>query len=87
MYRSFSSATHHIFFPPRFEGVAFQQQAQVYAKLFDIFNRHSNSVSRVTFWGISDSRSWRAGQAALVYDGQLNPKPAYQAIMDVANKK
>jgi endo-1,4-beta-xylanase len=63
---------------------ALQKQAQVYAKLFDIFNRHANTISRVTFWGISDTRSWRAGQAALVFDGQLNPKPAYQAILDVA---
>ncbi len=64
-----------------------QKQAQVYAKLFDIFNRHAKSISRVTFWGISDTRSWRGGQAALVYDGQLNPKPAYQAILDVAAGK
>ena len=66
---------------------ALQKQAQVYAKLFEIFNRHAKSVSRVTFWGISDTRSWRGGQAALVYDGQLNPKPAYQAILDVAAGK
>ena len=66
---------------------ALQKQAEMYAKLFEIFNRHANSISRVTFWGISDTRSWRAGQAALVYDGQLNPKPAYQAILDVAKGK
>ncbi len=60
-----------------------QQQAQVYAKLFDIFNRHAKSVSRVTFWGISDRRSWRSGQSPLVFDGQLQPKPALQAIIDV----
>jgi endo-1,4-beta-xylanase len=62
---------------------AFQQQAQVYAKLFDIFNRHSNTISRVTFWGISDRRSWRSGQRPLVFDAQLQPKPAFQAILDV----
>jgi endo-1,4-beta-xylanase len=62
---------------------ALQQQAQVYAKLFDIFNRHAKSISRVTFWGISDRRSWRAGQKALVFDAQLNPKPALQTILDV----
>jgi endo-1,4-beta-xylanase len=37
----------------------------------------------VTLWGISDTRSWRNGQAALVFDGQLNPKPAFQSIIDV----
>ena len=61
-----------------------QKQAQVYAKLFEIFNRHAKTISRVTFWGISDTRSWRAGQAALVFDGQLQPKPAYQAVLDAA---
>jgi len=66
---------------------AFQQQAQVYAKLFDIFNRNADVVSRVTFWGISDTRSWRRGQYALVLDGQLQPKPALQAILDVGAGK
>jgi endo-1,4-beta-xylanase len=66
---------------------AFQQQAQVYAKLFDIFNRHSRSISRVTFWGISDRRSWRSGQKPLVFDGQLQPKPALQMIIDVGQGK
>jgi len=66
---------------------AFVQQAQVYAKLFDIFNRNSKSISRVTFWGISDRRSWRSGQRPLVFDGQLQPKPALQMIIDVGQGK
>jgi endo-1,4-beta-xylanase len=61
----------------------FKQQAEVYAKLFDIFKRHSDTISRVTFWGISDRRSWRSGQMPLVFDAQLRPKPAFQAILDV----
>jgi endo-1,4-beta-xylanase len=63
---------------------ALQQQAQVYAKMFDIFNRHAKSMSRVTFWGINDTRSWRRGQAPLLFDGQLQPKPAFQSVIDVA---
>ncbi len=66
---------------------AFQKQAQVYAKLFDIFNRHANTMSRVTFWGISDRRSWRSGQRPLLFDTQLQPKPALQAILHVAQGK
>jgi endo-1,4-beta-xylanase len=62
---------------------AFEQQAQVYAKLFDIFSRHSPSISRVTFWGISDRRSWRGRQRPLLFDTQLQPKPALQAVLDV----
>jgi endo-1,4-beta-xylanase len=66
---------------------AFQKQAEVYAKLFDIFNRHANTISRVTFWGLSDRRSWRSGQRPLVFDAELKPKPAFQAILDVASGK
>jgi len=65
----------------------FQKQAEIYAKLFDIFNRHAKDVERVTFWGTSDRRSWRSAQSPLLFDGQLNPKPAYQAVMDVAAGK
>jgi endo-1,4-beta-xylanase len=61
----------------------FKQQAKVYAKLFEIFKRHSDTISRVTFWGISDRRSWRSGQRPLLFDAQLQPKPAYQAVIDV----
>jgi len=49
--------------------------------------KHSKSMSRVTFWGISDRRSWRSGQKPLIFDGQLQPKPAYQSIIDVAQGK
>ena len=62
---------------------AFQQQAQVYGKLFEVFNRHAKAMSRVTFRGISDRRSWRSGQKPLVFDTQLQPKPALQAILGV----
>ena len=62
---------------------ALQKQAEIYGKLFEIFNRHAKSISRVTLWGISDTRSWRRGQAALVFDGQLQPKPALQSILNV----
>ncbi len=65
----------------------FKKQAVMYAKLFDIFNRHAASIERVTLWGTSDRRSWRSGQYPLVFDAQLQPKPAYQAIIDVAEGK
>jgi len=66
---------------------AFQQQARVYGKLFEIFNRQAKNISRVTFWGISDRRSWRSRQQPLIFDAQLQPKPALQAILDAAAGK
>jgi len=65
----------------------YQKQAEVYKKLFEIFMRHSDVIDRVTFWGLSDTRSWRRGQDALLFDGQLNPKPAYKAVIDASQSK
>lgn len=65
----------------------YQKQAEVYKKLFEIFMRHKKVIDRVTFWGLSDTRSWRRGQDALLFDGQLNPKPAYKAVIEAAKKK
>lgn len=65
----------------------YQKQAEVYKKLFEILMRHADVIDRVTFWGISDTRSWRRGQDALLFDGQLNPKPAYKAVIDASSMK
>jgi endo-1,4-beta-xylanase len=62
---------------------AFQKQAEKYAKLFEIFKKHEKSIDRVTFWGLSDRRSWRSRQQPLLFDARLQPKPALQAILDV----
>gem|GEM_PF-187090 len=65
----------------------YEKQAEVYRQLFEIFNRHADVVDRVTFWGVNDNRSWRRGQDALLFDGQMNPKPAFWAVNDAAPKK
>ena len=63
------------------------KQAEVYKKLFEIFKRHADVIDRVTFWGISDRRSWRRGQDALLFDGQLRPKPAFKAVIEAGLEK
>ncbi len=35
-----------------------QQLAQRYADLFSVFLKHRDSISRVTFWGVTDGDSW-----------------------------
>jgi len=68
--------------PPTSESL--QAQANAYAKLFAIFLKHRDVINRVTFWGLNDRRSWRAGQSPLVFDRENQPKPALQAILSVA---
>ena len=65
---------------------AFKKQAEVYGRLFDVFVRQQKNISRVTFWGLSDRRSWRANQRPLLFDAQLQPKPAFHAVMEVAER-
>jgi GH35 family endo-1,4-beta-xylanase/enterochelin esterase-like enzyme len=57
-------------------------QADAYARLFAIFIKHKAVVERVTFWGLSDRRTWRFGQHPLIFDANNQRKPAYAAIVD-----
>jgi GH35 family endo-1,4-beta-xylanase len=57
-------------------------QADAYAKLFRILIKHKDSIERVTFWGLSDRRTWRFGQHPLIFDAENRPKPAYDAIVE-----
>ena len=59
-----------------------QTQADDYAKLFSIFVKHKDSIDRVTFWGLNDRRTWRAGQNPLVFDSNNLRKPAYVSIVN-----
>jgi GH35 family endo-1,4-beta-xylanase len=66
--------------PPSPEDLA--AQAEAYAKLFAIFEKHKDVVVRVTFWGLNDRRTWRFGQHPLILDANNNPKSAYAAIVN-----
>ena len=59
-----------------------QAQADAYARLFAIFIKHKDVIERVTFWGLSDRRTWRFGQHPLIFDSDNQRKPAYAAIVD-----
>ncbi len=58
--------------------------ADAYAGLFRAFVKHKDSVKVVTFWGVNDGVSWRANGKPLLFDGNNNPKPAFDAVLKVA---
>ena len=44
---------------------------------------HADELFSVTVWGLTDGRSWRVGSGApLVFDDELQAKPAYHGIVD-----
>jgi endo-1,4-beta-xylanase len=64
-----------------------QRLAERYGGLFAMFMRH-REVTRVTMWGIGDGQSWLNGYPVrgrtnhpLLFDRQLQPKPAYRAVI------
>ena len=55
--------------------------ADAYAGIFRAFLKHRNSVKVVTFWGVNDAVSWRANGKPLLFDGNNQPKPAFDAVI------
>jgi len=63
-----------------------QQLTRRYADVFGVFVKHRDAVTRVTFWGLSDADSWlNRGRMnyPLLWDRQRQPKPAFNAVVDV----
>lgn len=60
--------------------------ADAYAGIFRAFVKHRDSVKMVTFWGVNDAVSWRANGKPLLFDGNDQPKPAFDAVIAEAKK-
>ncbi|HUB81403.1 MAG TPA: endo-1,4-beta-xylanase [Bryobacteraceae bacterium] len=70
-----------------------KELAQRYAELFEVFVKHRATVSRVTFWGVTDATSWLnyfpvRGRTnyPLLFDREGKPKAAFFAVIGTAGK-
>ena len=66
-----------------------QQLAARYTDIFGVLLRHRDIVTRITFWGLSDADSWlNRGRMnhPLLWDRLRQPKPAFQAVVDVLKR-
>ena len=68
-----------------------QALAQRYAELFGSYLRHRGTVTRVTFWGVTDRDSWLNNWPVrgrtnypLLFDRDGRPKPAFAAVVQAA---
>lgn len=57
-------------------------QGYLYAQLMNIYKEHADDIARVTFWGLNDATSWRAENSPLLFDADLQAKPAYYGVID-----
>ena len=66
-----------------------QRQAEQYARLFALFKKHADVIERVSFWNLDDGQSWlnyfpwRRVNHPLLFDRAGQPKPAYDAVLQV----
>ena len=71
-----------------------QALAKRYADLFRVFINHCDTITRITFWGVTDGDSWlnnfpTRGRTnyPLLFDRQGKPKPAFDAVIQTARQK
>lgn len=57
-------------------------QGYLYAQLFKLYKEHAEDIARVTLWGLNDATSWRAATCPLLFDKDLQSKPAYDGVID-----
>jgi endo-1,4-beta-xylanase len=67
-----------------------QSLAERYADLFRIYLKHRDAIDRVTFWCVTDGDSWLNNwpirdrtNYPLLFDRDAQPKPAYDAVMQL----
>ena len=65
-----------------------------YMDFFKLFLKHKDKIRRVTFWGLTDSQSWKndfpvKGRTdyALFFDRKCEAKPVVEKIIKLAEKK
>jgi endo-1,4-beta-xylanase len=65
-------------------------QAETYRQVFATCLQAANCKAFLT-WGLTDAHSWIPGSTGnpdipLLFDEHYQPKPAYQALIDLLNK-
>jgi endo-1,4-beta-xylanase len=70
-----------------------QKQADRYQEIFELFLKYKSNIERVSFWGTSDSQSWKNSYPMkgrtdypLIFDRKFNAKPAYHSLLKLSNE-
>lgn len=68
-----------------------QKQTERYKMVFEVFRKHRDKITGITFWNVSDRNSWldRRGKKnyPLLFDTNNQPKKAYWEVVDFKPEK
>lgn len=64
--------------------VFFKMQANRYKAIMEVFLEFKDSIEAVQVWGVCDDLSWHASQYPLLFDKYCQPKPAFDALVELA---
>jgi len=56
-------------------------QADLYGQYFKVYLEYSDIIERVSFWGVTDNKSWRSAALPLLFDSEGNAKEAYYSVI------
>jgi endo-1,4-beta-xylanase len=59
-----------------------KRQAELYGQYFKTYLEFSDIIERVSFWGVTDDRSWRSAGLPLLFDPTGKPKEAYYSVIE-----
>ena len=63
-----------------------QIQAMLYGEYMKLFIEYADIIERVSFWGVTDDRSWRSAGLPLLFDENGKAKEAYFKVIEALKK-
>lgn len=62
-----------------------EEQAECYAGLMRLYLEYADILEAVQVWGVSDGTSWISEKHPLMFDANLQPKPAFFRVAELLN--
>ncbi len=65
---------------------ALMKQKEAFKTIMGLMLKYADQTEAVQVWGLTDNMSWRTGQYPLLFDNNMNPKPAFYGVMEAVGE-